>query len=456
MIRSISFLFVLSTFFSSDQLPTDHFPPIEETFPKNWESTMGIASYRTNIVLNGDMIIMGSNGEGFNDADILDKQSGVYLINRRNGKQIRKIGSKVFGDMDVNGVLLYDNKIYYGNDNEEFICSTIDGKIVWRNPVSGDVEHQPTLLNNNGKKIIVYGTEVGEVTALDPTNGKIIWSYYSPNFSGWKPTDNRMLFKVKSYFSWGRVFFTKPTLFDINKDGVEDLLYSNYSITAIDGKNGKPIWRKLTDADSFCVSPIIVQKQVSDIQLSYVQYNRSQSSYVGTYSLITIDRKGKFISKKYLYQSSNYPDDILNKLTTEEKETIFTIGDSAFVIDNTNEVKAYNYAVKYMNKRSYRDDSTYDSRHYYESLVANKEFSYKNNNRCILILNQTDSKSWSNGFISILSLDNGQILDSWELPHRTEFPPLIEDINKDGKQDLLINCFDGKLYCYTLSNLKFK
>jgi hypothetical protein len=39
------------------------------------------------------------------------------------------------------------------------------------------------------------------------------------------------------------------------------------------------------------------------------------------------------------------------------------------------------------------------------------------------------------------------------LPKPSEFPPMIADINKDGYLDLLINCFDGYLYCY---NLKVK
>lgn len=455
MLRSLSFLFIFTTIFQSDKQAEDRFPLIEKTFPKNWESYMGQASYRTNVVLQGDMIIMGSNGKGFKDAYIFDELAGVYVINRRNGKLIRRIESKVFGDMDVNGVLIHDDKIYFGNDNEEFICSGFDGKTIWRIPVSGDVEHQPSLLNINGKKAIVYGTEIGELTAVDPENGKKIWTHYSPNFSGWKPTDNRMVFKVKSYFSDGRVFFTRPTLMDVNSDGVDDFIYSGYAITAISGKNGKQIWRINSGNPGYCISQLMVQKNSSETLLSYVDFTRTESNDV-IYSLSTINTSGKPISKKYLQKTNDYPQDVLNIFKTQSRENIFALGDSVYVVDVQRNINGYDFSQKFKTKKYFSKDSTMESRHYYEPLVANKEFSYKNHNRCILILNQVDMKNHNYGFISILSLDNGQVLDSWEIPGRTEFPPLIEDINKDGVQDLLINCSNDKLYCYSLTNLKFK
>ena len=37
-----------------------------------------------------------------------------------------------------------------------------------------------------------------------------------------------------------------------------------------------------------------------------------------------------------------------------------------------------------------------------------------------------------------------------DLPETSEFKPLIKDFNQDGKLDLLVNCRDGKLYCFDL------
>ena len=36
------------------------------------------------------------------------------------------------------------------------------------------------------------------------------------------------------------------------------------------------------------------------------------------------------------------------------------------------------------------------------------------------------------------------------LPSNSEFPPYIEDIDKDGKLDVLVGCYDGNLYCFDL------
>ena len=148
--------------------------------------------------------------------------------------------------MDVNGLLAYNNKYYFGNDNDEFICMDISGKTHWTNFTSGDIEHEPVLIKINQQHVIVYASETGEVRAVNPDNGKTIWEYYSPNFKGWKPGDNRAVFKVKSFFKNSTDFFTKPLITDLNKDGVNDLLYMTYpkEIFAINGKTGQLLWKK--------------------------------------------------------------------------------------------------------------------------------------------------------------------------------------------------------------------
>ena len=181
--------------------PTESFPAIETEFPLLWKTKMGCASFRTNIIVNKDELIIGSNGSGFMDYNIFDKQSGVYRINRVSGRVNKLIANQSFGDMDVNGVLQLDNKLYFGNDNEEFLCTSIDGDIIFRNATSGDIEHEPVLINNKGINSIVYASERGEIRAISPLTGNTIWSYYTPDFTGWKPGDNRIVFKIGSYFS---------------------------------------------------------------------------------------------------------------------------------------------------------------------------------------------------------------------------------------------------------------
>ena len=121
---------------------------------------------------------MGSNGMNYMDYNLFDKKSGIYVMDAATGTIRSHFGNEVLGDMDVNGVLFYKNRIYYGNDNEEFICSSPEGKIIWRNPASGDIEHEPILLDMQGNKYVVYASEAGEVRAVDPETGKTKWVHY--------------------------------------------------------------------------------------------------------------------------------------------------------------------------------------------------------------------------------------------------------------------------------------
>ena len=86
------------------------------------------------------------------DYNLYDKGSGIYVLNRTNGKIETRFGAECIGDMDVTGILEYNQKLYYGNDNDEFFCSTLEGKTIWRNPTSGDIEHEPVQLRL-GKRI---------------------------------------------------------------------------------------------------------------------------------------------------------------------------------------------------------------------------------------------------------------------------------------------------------------
>jgi hypothetical protein len=83
-------------------------------------------------------------------------------------------------------------------------------------------------------------------------------------------------------------------------------------------------------------------------------------------------------------------------------------------------------------------------------LFSNRSFTYRNYGKCILNLVQYDRNNYNKGFVEIISLKDNKIVDRLQLPYDSEMNPSIEDIDKDGKLDLLINCRDGNLYCYNL------
>ena len=62
------------------------------------------------------------------------------------------------------------------------------------NSVSGDVEHQPTLIVRKNGNLIAFATEVGEIRAVELKKGNTVWKYYDSNFNGWKEGHNRFVF----------------------------------------------------------------------------------------------------------------------------------------------------------------------------------------------------------------------------------------------------------------------
>ncbi len=93
---------------------------------------------------------------------------------------------------------------------------------------------------------------------VEPASGRTVWTYYIPDFNGWKPGDNRFVFKVGSFFSDTYAFYTKPVVADLDLDGVKDLVYAanNNRVYALNGKTGKALW-VLTPNDRTYIQPYV-------------------------------------------------------------------------------------------------------------------------------------------------------------------------------------------------------
>ncbi|MBU6157667.1 MAG: PQQ-binding-like beta-propeller repeat protein [Bacteroidetes bacterium] len=423
------------------------FTPIEKIFPIHWKASIGNVSFRENLLLTPNEIIIGSNGEQYKDYSLSDPQSGVYKINRKNGKIVQRFGNEMIGDMDVNGLLELNQKLYYTNDNEELICASMDGKIIWIKPVSGDVEHEPVLLYHQGKPMIVYATESGEVRAVEPEKGKTIWTYYAPGFYGWKPTDNRYVFKVKAFFSNTGFFFIKPIQCDLNRDGTEDLLYLTLSGTlyAINGSNGSLLWKN----DKLTIYAIQAAPSAKGSDGFWAVGAPKADHYTGS-DLIKIKPNGQY---QLIHHFNAYYSTGLNlckngnELLLNNREYLYTISKN-MITDST--PRAVTVPRKHFWLDTMEQFNIYDS----DMLFGNQSFFYKKYGQCIVNLVQYDLRGYSNGFIEIIALKDKQIVERLKLPGRSEMQPRIEDFNKDGSPDLLINCSDGNLYCYDLSRPK--
>ena len=425
-------------------MPT--FPDIEKVLPLKWKVHTGQTTFRSNIAFTPDKIYIGSNGKYLMDVNVYDPKAGVHVLDRKSGRHLAHFGGQVLGDMDVNGLVIHEGRVYFGNDNEEFICTDMSGRMIWRRPVSGDVEHEPTLLNIDGRKVITYATEAGEVRALDALTGKTVWSYYQPGFDGWKPTDNRAVFKVKAYFRNSTSFYTKPMLHDIDRDGVTDLIYVTYSrdVIALSGRSGIPLW-KLDVPTAYHYGGLRKVKGQTVLMLSRYQWMEElRSSIVDE---LTIGMNGKVICMDRL--ENMYYGGSLNSLQTDQGEHILASRLTLIVMDKNGRLRDID---RTKGAELVKEGITYvpPTRNGYQPLIGSRVFRYGRHPRCVAVLNQYDHENYKHAFVEIISLTADSVLQRLNLPSPSEFLPMIEDIDKDGQLDMLVSCNNGWLYCHRL------
>jgi len=427
----------------------EEFPPIENELQLIWKAPIGGASFRTNILFQKDQIIIGSNGSNFRDYGIMDLNSGVYILDRKTGKIKKRIAGQLLGDMDVNGVIEHNGKLYFGNDNEEFLCTSFDGKILWRNPTSGDIEHEPILVKTAKGNVIVYASESGQVTAVNPESGSIIWNYFTQDYDGWKPGQNRAVFKVKAYVSNTSSFYTKPHVADLNRDGIADLVYRTYygELIALSGANGRELWT-LKRKNHYLNFESDIDLNNGNPVITYIDHVYD-STHNFKSKIIQIDRHGKILSEKPLgsikYNSS------LNYLKMGKNQLLLMDSDSIIITNGDIILESIAHAVPFK-KMNYKKDTVVENRNRSTGIIAGKIFSFRGHKRCVMIQYEHDEAFWEKGIIEIVSLDSKEVLHRLQLPSAAEMEPVIKDVNNDGKLDVLINCYDGYLYCYSLGN----
>lgn len=426
------------------------YPSIEQAFKLIWKAKTGIATFRSNVLFDQNDLIIGSNGSQLMDYNFIDTASGVYIVDRHNGKIKRHFGEEVMGDMDVNGVMQYNNQFYFGNDNEEFLCTTPKGEIVWRNPASGDIEHEPVLLDIRGKTYIVYATEEGEVQAVDPSSGVSFWTYYTPDFNGWKPGKNRNLFKVRAYFRNSSSFFTKPVMLDLNKDGIKDLVYNTYDskIYAINGLNGKLLWDYDHDGQLSVFSVVDDQNAEPALLMAGSKW-RDYDKY--DYKLLRLDRNGKM---KTLFAGSFGNGFGLNALKVSHDQLLIPCTDSLAIFSlKTNQIEWIDRSLTYLFQYTYPNSEKFErveSRNARDPLIAQQFINYNGDSSCVVLISQYDRANYQLGVLEIISLKEKKLHKRFSLPASSEMVPIITDVNQDGRKEILVNCSDGFTYCYQI------
>jgi len=343
--------------------------------------------------------------------------------------------------MDVNGLLIVDGNIYFGNDNEEFLCVDLTGAVKWRIPASGDIEHRPVLFSVNGTNTVVFSTETGQIVALNALTGREVWTYYHKDFEGWKPGDNRTVFKVKMHFTQANIFFNEPSLVDLNGDAVQDLVYNtNYGdFMAFSGSTGKVLWTiDEKDHPGFSVNmarekPLIIGKG-SKAQIMVLLWNQeaANNDYVAFYNA-----QGKLIKKTEMKR------DLGNSLISQTDGVFFTSTSILIPGKTPDDLKVVAIDSAF---RKWEGGAIYPR--FSDGQVALQKVRY-NNEDCAVVLFQSDySTKTSQSPLMLIGLTSGKVHSKSYLPASSEFTPVLGDFNKDGKIDVLVGCYDGFLYCF--------
>lgn len=433
----------------------------DQVFDKMWDVDIGNMSYRSNFEMVDNHLYVGSNGNYFNDWHTWDEKSGVYKINPNNGQVKAKFADGEMGDMDVNGLLYYNRNLYFGNDNDEFLCTDLDGNILWRIPVSGDVEHEPTLIKRKNGNIIVFATEVGEVRAVSPKNGNTVWNYFHPKFNGWKEGDNRFIFKLKTHFKSGWIFFNSPKIADFNRDGVMDLVYNGYDKTILNGINGKVIKNFSAYRENNSVS------NVSDLYYDPISLGKGKNTKIlspeylmgsddDEKRVIIYEENGSILNKLSVKKPERFKDFSYWYLTPKKlnnNEVAFISDEIIHIYNSKNnkfsKIENFNSITK--EKSEYGDYYNYRSNFYgIVEILSNKINTEKG--LCRLIKWES-YKDWKHAIIKVFSVNDNKELLTISLPSTAEGPMLVRDINGDGKEELLVEC-NGRLICYDISTLK--
>ena len=148
------------------------------------------------------------------------------------------------------------------------------------------------------------------------------------------------------------------------------------------------------------------------------------------------------INNEYFSQLSFYFND---------GEVFINTDDYLYSFRNNKKIDSTDRRVIFLKKDTWMNNQEYEeNRNTSGMLFSNRAFKYKNYGNCILNLVQYDRANYNKGFVEIISLNDKKIIDRLQLPYDSEMSPSIEDIDKNGKLDLLINCRDGNLYCYDL------
>ncbi len=412
-------------YYSLKNKKATYLPQLADKFPLKWKQYIGFASYRTNITEENGKIYIGSNGQD-RDAEE-DKYDGVYILNSKTGEEISHFGNEDKGDNDVNGVGVYKNYVFFGNDNHKYFCFTTTGEKVWEYATRNDSEGCPALADLNGDdfKDVIFMTEDFGITALDGKTGKEIWKH------------------VHTTSNYGRML-TSPALYDFNKDGVVDIIAAangnlpgspgrkyGSAIWVLNGKTGALIWQTLELGSSVFSSPIVTTIKGKTKVITSDVYG----------SILFINDTGRVENSAQMYTGI-----FSSPMISPKKDKLFSGSAWYYMVNGGVSV------VDLANKKYIKEggDADWEDRIPLQQIAGRvsaspviADIDRDNKQEVIYVSEQGDL---------IIMDESGNVEQHLGLPSGAEATPLIKDIDGDGKLELLIAGTDGYIRCYSTNS----
>ncbi len=206
--------------------PEPTHPSLDGPLDLLWATEIGLTTYRSTIHVWKDRIVVNSNGA--TRADLDDMRDGVYVLGFDGTTQLH-IEPPGDGETDSNGVAIADAGLFFGTDQDVLYHFDWGGQLVWQQQLDGDAEAPPALADFDGDGVldVAVSSEAGTFYLLDGNDGSV---------------RGQVKAGEGEYGQTG--FAGAPALFDVNADGVLDVLVParDQLFRAIDGKTGDTLW----------------------------------------------------------------------------------------------------------------------------------------------------------------------------------------------------------------------
>ncbi|MBW2457028.1 MAG: PQQ-like beta-propeller repeat protein [Deltaproteobacteria bacterium] len=193
-----------------------------------WMAQVGRTTFRTTMALVGGELFIGTHGATLDGVDELEDR--VYVIAAATGTIRRTIKPPGTGDLDVGGVAVAGQTLYFTTDNGYVVATDLQGKELWKAQMKGKVRPAPALgdLNGDGHVDVVAGDEHGRLGAFDGRTGARLWLATTG---------------TNDYGNQG--FLGGAALADLDGDGRDDVIAGGRDsvLTAYRGRDGKVLWQ---------------------------------------------------------------------------------------------------------------------------------------------------------------------------------------------------------------------